>query len=363
MIVRIPHLSAALLGALALFFSCHSLALVGHFVAVTGDIKVISAESERAAERGAYLFQGDTIRSGNASSAQIKMADDVLLTLQADTVITITTFKDNKTATAERSTLTLLQGGVRILSSKESYLVKTPSASIDLQGNDHEPVYIPHSRQRSAAQLEAGTYDRVNDGIAKIHTARGTLEIKTNQVGFAPLNAAPKILVVLPDFYRAPNKNEHAPSVPMLPPVSASLAPKIKPEEKPPLSDVAKAKTSNVIDIKPPPAPETAIKPITPPMSPPPLMEAKPPVAETRTPAPAKTLPAMPKQVAMADRRMMSNIKRIGTHPLGFGIYEFDYVWGEHAVGVIADEVKQQKPEVVLHHPSGYDLVDYSKLK
>ncbi len=64
-----------------------------------------------------------------------------------------------------------------------------------------------------------------------------------------------------------------------------------------------------------------------------------------------------------SDRRLKTNIKRIGTHPLGIGIYEFDYVWGEHATGVMADEVKTVMPEAVTRHPSGYDMVDYGKLK
>ena len=64
-----------------------------------------------------------------------------------------------------------------------------------------------------------------------------------------------------------------------------------------------------------------------------------------------------------SDRRLKANIKRIGTHRLGIGIYEFDYVWGEHATGVMADEVKTIMPEAVTRHPSGYDMVDYSKLK
>jgi hypothetical protein len=56
------------------------------------------------------------------------------------------------------------------------------------------------------------------------------------------------------------------------------------------------------------------------------------------------------------------NIKRIGTHRLGIGIYEFDYVWGEHSIGVMADEVRTVMPEAVIRGEDGYDRVDYSKL-
>ena len=63
-----------------------------------------------------------------------------------------------------------------------------------------------------------------------------------------------------------------------------------------------------------------------------------------------------------SDRRLKKNIKRVGTHRLGFGIYEFDYVWGGHAIGVMADEVKKVMPEAVSRDASGYDMVDYSKI-
>ena len=66
--------------------------------------------------------------------------------------------------------------------------------------------------------------------------------------------------------------------------------------------------------------------------------------------------------VIASDRRLKMNIRRIGTHRLGIGIYEYDYVWGEHSVGVMADEVKTVRPDAVIRGEDGYDRVDYSKL-
>jgi len=63
-----------------------------------------------------------------------------------------------------------------------------------------------------------------------------------------------------------------------------------------------------------------------------------------------------------SDMRLKRNIKRIGTHALGIGWYIFDYVWGERSIGVMAQELFQVKPEAVLVHPSGYLMVDYSRI-
>jgi len=64
----------------------------------------------------------------------------------------------------------------------------------------------------------------------------------------------------------------------------------------------------------------------------------------------------------MSDRRLKKNIKRVGTHILGFGIYTYDYIWGEKGKGVMADEVKPVVPEAVVRHPSGFDMVNYNMI-
>lgn len=63
-----------------------------------------------------------------------------------------------------------------------------------------------------------------------------------------------------------------------------------------------------------------------------------------------------------SDKRLKRNIKRVGTHKLGIGIYQYEYVWGEHAFGVMADEVEQVMPEAVITHPSGFKMVDYGRI-
>ena len=62
-----------------------------------------------------------------------------------------------------------------------------------------------------------------------------------------------------------------------------------------------------------------------------------------------------------SDRRLKSNIDRIGTHKLGIGVYEYD-IFGERQQGVMADEVEKVMPEAVLMHPSGYKMVNYGLL-
>ena len=62
-----------------------------------------------------------------------------------------------------------------------------------------------------------------------------------------------------------------------------------------------------------------------------------------------------------SDRRLKSNIERIGTHPIGLPIYEYD-IFGERQIGFMADEVEAFMPAAVSVHPSGFKMVDYGML-
>jgi hypothetical protein len=62
-----------------------------------------------------------------------------------------------------------------------------------------------------------------------------------------------------------------------------------------------------------------------------------------------------------SDRRLKSNIKRVGTHPIGVGIYTYTMM-GMPQRGVIAQEVQEVRPDLVKRHASGYLQVNYGGL-
>lgn len=61
-----------------------------------------------------------------------------------------------------------------------------------------------------------------------------------------------------------------------------------------------------------------------------------------------------------SDRRLKSNVVRVGTHPLGIGVYEYD-IFGARQRGVMADEVERVLPQAVTE-VLGFKAVDYSML-
>jgi hypothetical protein len=66
-----------------------------------------------------------------------------------------------------------------------------------------------------------------------------------------------------------------------------------------------------------------------------------------------------------SDRRLKTDIKRIGKLESGLNVYRYRYkAGGPTTVGVMADEVKKKAPEAYVKGGAGggYDAVDYSKL-
>lgn len=60
-----------------------------------------------------------------------------------------------------------------------------------------------------------------------------------------------------------------------------------------------------------------------------------------------------------SDRRLKSNIRRVGTLDNGLAVYSYTMDGGPVQIGVMADEVEAVRPDAVIQHPSGFLMVDY----
>jgi hypothetical protein len=65
---------------------------------------------------------------------------------------------------------------------------------------------------------------------------------------------------------------------------------------------------------------------------------------------------------APSDRRLKTNIRKIGALVNGLGVYAYNYIWGgPEQVGVMADEVRKVLPSAVFR-VGEYDVVDYRQV-
>jgi hypothetical protein len=62
-----------------------------------------------------------------------------------------------------------------------------------------------------------------------------------------------------------------------------------------------------------------------------------------------------------SDRRLKTSIKRIGSFKNGLSKYSWTYIWGENAIGAMADEVQKVIPEAVKE-VNGFLTVNYDLL-
>jgi len=63
-----------------------------------------------------------------------------------------------------------------------------------------------------------------------------------------------------------------------------------------------------------------------------------------------------------SDRRLKKNIKKVGQLENGLNVYSFNYIWGQPAIGVMADEVEKVIPEAVMVDIDGFKAVDYGRV-
>jgi hypothetical protein len=150
---------------------------------------------------------GDTIVSGKDGEVHIITDDRGLIVVRPRTQLQFDTYR-----AAGRSddavVLHLTRGSFRSIAGwignegSDGIRVITPAASLQLLGADHEATVIEGGNN-------AGSYDKVNKGRARITATSTTLDIEVNQAGFAPGNGAQGLsaLKTIPDVFQpAPNE-------------------------------------------------------------------------------------------------------------------------------------------------------------
>ena len=82
-------------------------------------------------------------------------------------------------------------------------------------------------------------------------------------------------------------------------------------------------------------------------------------------PAPGAGPPGPPVQPppGVSDIRLKTNVSALEYFENEIQLYSFRYIWSDtYYVGVMAQDIMNSHPEAVIHHDSGYYLVDYTKL-
>jgi len=181
--------------------------LAGKVELVEGDVTVYDkAKKPRKVAVGDTIHEGEGIVTGKDGELHLNMEDGGFIAVRPNTKMRIVAYQAQGDE-GDKGVFSLLQGTFRSVTgwigkfNPRSYQVRTPTATIGVRGTDHEPLVIP----QGSPEGEPGSYDKVNAGATTIQTKHGSIDVKPNQAGFAPLKGrpVPRVLPQVPQFFKA----------------------------------------------------------------------------------------------------------------------------------------------------------------
>jgi len=159
---------------------------------------------ERRPAVGEQVFEGDAIATAPKAELHLRMADGASFIVRERTRITITAYVADG-GDSDRSLIDLAEGALRAITgwigkhNRANYAVRTPLVTIGVRGTDHEPTHLIQGDPRG----KAGSYDKVNAGLAVMNSPQGSVEIPANKAAFlSPGGVPPQLLEAIPEFFK-----------------------------------------------------------------------------------------------------------------------------------------------------------------
>ena len=174
----------ALLIALAAAFPviAYSAEGAGSVDFASGAVTAVNASGvQRPLTRGAEIGNGDTVRTGEGSRAQVRFSDGALVSLQAQTEFRIDDFHySGKADGQEKGFFSLLKGGLRTItglvgrSNRSNYKVSTGVATIGIRGTEYMAVL-----DESGTDLTVHT----GEGLVEVCNDAGCILLAAGETG------------------------------------------------------------------------------------------------------------------------------------------------------------------------------------
>jgi hypothetical protein len=175
--------------------------VVGTVIKLSGSAQIERAGATIAVVQGMAVDLHDQLTTSVNSSATVRLASGITLTLAAHTNLT---FNQNvTTAGTGRTQLNLFEGGLRSLvpplMRTESFEIHTPNAITAVRGTDFDTTYIEGVVRPGYEGCQRYTDVRVREGIVAVSNLANPSEEVKIEAGYettvpcelAPLNAGP----------------------------------------------------------------------------------------------------------------------------------------------------------------------------
>lgn len=182
-----PSLPRLFVLAVALALACAFApdAQAARIMFLNGQIQIQRGDKLLRAVVGSRLRQGDEFISDANSEALVRFDDGARLALRSESRLEITALKLKGRPAYRQKTIKILKGGLRYISgratAKNNVSFVTSTATIGIRGTDIEIAVSPDAINTDPA----GTYLKVNTGIATLAAADGTqVEVDPGQIAF-----------------------------------------------------------------------------------------------------------------------------------------------------------------------------------
>jgi hypothetical protein len=167
--------------------------------------------TKRSLDIGSSLYEGDTLESDKDSFAVIAFNDKSRVTLKAESQFEIERHRYSPDQSGENSAVyRLIKGGVRALTGlisqykKESYRIKTPTATIGIRGTGFDLLW----RGPCSASPKCGLVGFVWDGGIFAKNERGSWDLSKNKVILVRFPDQPAEFLDVPPVFNVPRPDE-----------------------------------------------------------------------------------------------------------------------------------------------------------
>lgn len=191
--------SAWLLVFLALLAVDASAQAVGRVLAAAGEVVVTRANRDVALTAGSAIENYDVIRTGEASSAQLRFSDETIVAMRAKSRFHVSSYRfTGADDGVSEVAFSLLQGGIRTLTGlvgkarPERYRMATPLASVGIRGTAYSLLLCQRDCTADDGTIAPdGAYGLVFEGRVAVTNTAGEREFGVDEAFFVADASSP----------------------------------------------------------------------------------------------------------------------------------------------------------------------------
>lgn len=197
--IRAAHVALAQFLACGLFLNSAAAATpeIGDTVAVKNDVTAETPDVKRKLEKGAKVFQDETLVTSPTATAEIELLDKTKLAVGSSARIVLDKFVYDPNAAPGSISINLSKGAFRFItgsSPKTAYEIKTPTATMGVRGTIFD-VFVAENGETVVLLHEGGVDVCATPTSCKRHDSVGRIvKIGLDRVISAPLRWSGSIL-------------------------------------------------------------------------------------------------------------------------------------------------------------------------